>query len=94
MGKLVLVGAAFLTILLSYRYTVAQAIPAMDYYLLLTFSLLGALTLICAENFLIIFLGLEMMSIPIYALVGLNRYKSRAGESALKYLLLMPRLPD
>ncbi|MBD3288506.1 NADH-quinone oxidoreductase subunit NuoN [candidate division KSB1 bacterium] len=87
-GKLAIIGAGILTILLSARYTMAQSIPAADYYLLLCFSLLGALTLIAAENFLMIFLSLEMMSIPIYALVGLKRYNSRVGESAIKYLLL------
>ena len=87
-GKLALIGAGLLTILMSARYTLSQAIPAIDYYLLLCFSLLGALTLIAAENFLIIFLSLEMMSIPIYALVGLKKYNPRAGESAMKYLLL------
>ncbi len=87
-GKLALVGAGVLAILMSARYTLTQAIPAIDYYLLLCFSLLGALTLIAAENFLMIFLCLEMMSIPIYALVGLKKYNPRAGESAMKYLLL------
>lgn len=87
-GKITIVGAGLLAILMSYRYTVTREIPATDFYLLLAFSMLGALTLICAENLLVIFLALEMMSIPVYALVGLQRYKSRAGESALKYLLL------
>ncbi len=87
-GKLAILGAGILTILLSARYTLSQSIPANDYYLLLCFSLLGALTLIAAENFLMIFLSLEMMSIPIYALVGLKRYNSKVGESAIKYLLL------
>ncbi len=87
-GKLALVGAGLLAILMSARYTLSQAIPAIDYYLLLCFSLLGALTLIAAENFLMIFLCLEMMSIPIYALVGLKKFNPRAGESAMKYLLL------
>jgi len=87
-GKLALIGAGLATILLSSRYTLSQSIPAADYYLLLCFSLLGALTLIASENFLMIFLSLEMMSIPIYALVGLKRYSAKAGESAIKYLLL------
>jgi len=87
-GKLALISAGILAVLLSWRYTQAQSIPGMDYYLLLCFSLLGAVTLIAAENFLMIFLALEMMSIPIYALVGLKRFGSRAGESAIKYLLL------
>jgi NADH-quinone oxidoreductase subunit N len=60
----------------------------MDYYLLLCFSLLGALTLIAAENFLMIFLSLEMMSIPIYCLVGMIRFRPQSGEGALKYLIL------
>jgi NADH-quinone oxidoreductase subunit N len=87
-GKLALIGAGLLAILMSARYTLSQPIPAIDYYLLLCFSLLGALTLIAAENFLMIFLCLEMMSIPIYALVGLKKFNPRAGESAMKYLLL------
>lgn len=87
-GKIALIGAGLFTVLMSARYTLSQVIPATDYYLLLLFSLLGALTLIAAENFLMIFLALEMMSLPIYALVGLKKYNTRAGESAIKYLLL------
>lgn len=87
-GKLALIGAGLLTVFMSARYTRTQSIPAIDYYLLLCLSLLGALTLIAAENFLMIFLSLEMMSIPIYALVGLKRFNSRAEESSVKYILL------
>ena len=87
-GKIALLSAGLLAVLMSSRYTLTQAIPAIDYYLLLCFSLLGALTLIAAENFLMIFLSLEMMSIPIYALVGLKRFNQRADESAMKYLML------
>ena len=87
-GKLAILAAGILTVLLSVRYATFQAMPGIDYYLLLCFSLLGALTLIAAENFILLFLALEMMSIPIYALVGLKRYAPRAGESAMKYLLL------
>lgn len=88
LGKLALVIAGFFAILLSYRYVLAQSIPAADYYVLLLFSVLGGITLICAENFVVIFLALEMMSIPIYALVGLKRFNPRSGESAIKYILL------
>lgn len=87
-GKIALIVATTLVVLLSYRYIYTQHIPAADYFLLLLFSLLGAMVLISTENLLVLFLALEMMSIPIYALVGLHRYKSRAGESAIKYLLL------
>lgn len=87
-GKIALIGAGLFAVLMSARYTLSQVIPATDYYMLLLFSLLGALTLIAAENFVMIFLALEMMSLPIYALVGLKKFNTRAGESAMKYLLL------
>ncbi len=87
-GKIALIGAGLFAVLMSARYTLSQVIPATDYYMLLLFSLLGALTLIAAENFVMIFLALEMMSLPIYALVGLKKFNTRAGESAIKYLLL------
>ncbi|MBN1352151.1 NADH-quinone oxidoreductase subunit N [candidate division KSB1 bacterium] len=88
LGKFALMLAGFFAVLLSYRYLSSQDIPGADYYVLLLFSLLGGITLICAENFVVVFLGLEMMSIPIYGLVALKRYGSRAGESAIKYVLL------
>jgi len=87
-GKIAIISAGLFAVLMSARYTLAQVIPATDYYVLLLFSLLGALTLIAAENFVVIFLALEMMSLPIYALVGLKKFNPRAGESAIKYLLL------
>ncbi|MEE3003424.1 MAG: NADH-quinone oxidoreductase subunit N [Pseudomonadota bacterium] len=58
-----------------------------DYYLLLLLSLLGMFVLPSASNLLIVFLGVELMSLPIYALVALWRDKPACVEAALKYFV-------
>lgn len=55
---------------------------------LLLSSLYGVCLLLSADNFLITFLGLELMSIPVYALILLAYRRPESAESALKYLVL------
>jgi len=60
----------------------------LEFPLLLVASLYGLSLLPSAQNALVMFLGLEMMSIPVYALVVLAFRRPQAAESALKYLVL------
>lgn len=60
----------------------------LEFPLLLVCSLYGLSLLPSAQNALVLFLGLEMMSIPVYALVVLAFRRPQAAESALKYLVL------
>lgn len=55
---------------------------------LLLSSLYGVCLLLSADNYLITFLGLELMSIPVYALILLAYRRPQSAESALKYLVL------
>src|SRR5207248_10188923 len=55
---------------------------------LLLFSLLGMMVLISAASFLTIFLGLELMSLCLYAMVALNRDSAISIEAAMKYFVL------
>ena len=48
----------------------------------------GMMLLVAARDLMIVFLGIELMSISVYALAGLNRRSERAAEGALKYFLL------
>ena len=59
-----------------------------EYYTLLLFALLGMQLMIFANDLLIIFLGLELMSICFYVLAGFLRKRVKSNESALKYFLL------
>ena len=59
-----------------------------EFYVLALFSLLGQMVMISGNNFLSIYLGLELMSLSLYALVALQRDSARATEAAMKYFIL------
>jgi NADH-quinone oxidoreductase subunit N len=59
-----------------------------QFYLLLLSSLYGVCLLLSADSFLTLFLGLEIMSLPVYALVLLAFRRPQSAEAALKYLVL------
>jgi len=59
-----------------------------EFYVLAMFSLLGQMVMISANNFLIIYLGLELMSLSLYALVALRRDSAVSTEAAMKYFVL------
>jgi NADH-quinone oxidoreductase subunit N len=59
-----------------------------EFYVLALFSLLGQMVMISGNNFLIIYLGLELMSLSLYALVALRRNSAVSTEAAMKYFIL------
>jgi NADH-quinone oxidoreductase subunit N len=59
-----------------------------EFYILALFSLLGQFVMISANNFLTIYLGLELMSLSLYALIALRRDSKVAIEAAMKYFIL------
>ena len=58
------------------------------FYILALFSLLGQMVMISANNFLIIYLGLELMSLSLYAMVAMRRDHAISTEAAMKYFIL------
>jgi NADH-quinone oxidoreductase subunit N len=59
-----------------------------DFFSLLLFSSAGMVLFASSTDLLILFLGLELLSIPVYILSGYNRADGKSGEAALKYFLL------
>lgn len=59
-----------------------------EFYVLALFSLAGQMVMISGNNFLVIYLGLELMSLSLYALVALRRGSSVSTEAAMKYFVL------
>jgi NADH-quinone oxidoreductase subunit N len=59
-----------------------------EFYVLTLFALLGQMVMISGNNFLVIYLGLELMSLSLYALVALRRDHSVSTEAAMKYFIL------
>ena len=62
--------------------------PGGPFYPLLVSSLLGVCLVVSADSFLTLFLGVELMSIPVYVLVVLAFQREESAEAALKYLVL------
>ena len=83
----ILIAAAF-TILMSLDYASDNQLAGAEYYSLLLFSTLGMMLMAAAGDLIVIFLGLETMSIAVYVLAGLRRRDPRSNEAAIKYFLL------
>ncbi len=69
-------------------YLIARDEDKGEFYILGLFSILGMLVLISAHNLLTVYLGLELLSLSLYALVALNRNSAASSEAAMKYFVL------
>ncbi|MDO9218427.1 MAG: NADH-quinone oxidoreductase subunit NuoN, partial [Lacisediminimonas sp.] len=84
--------AVGLTLIYSRQYTTQRDMLSGalggEFYVLALFSLLGQMVMISGNNFLIIYLGLELMSLSLYALVAMRRNHAVSTEAAMKYFVL------
>ena len=86
--ELAILFVAAAIVLMSLNYADETRLPGAEYYSLILFAALGMMLMAAAGDLIIIFLGLETMSIAIYVLAGLKRTDPRSGEAAIKYFLL------
>lgn len=86
--SLMFLGTGILTILLSKSYLERQNIHRSEYYMLIIFSIAGMMLMASAMDLIVLFLGIELMSICLYVLAGFMRTKEQSNESSLKYFLL------
>ena len=84
---LFLVGTG-VAILMSVRYLELERENHGEYYALLLFSVVGMMCMAAGFDIVLIFIGLELMAISTYVLVGFLRGDKRSNEAALKYMLL------
>jgi NADH-quinone oxidoreductase subunit N len=84
---LFLAGTA-VAILMSIRYLEIERENHGEFYALLLFAVIGMMCLAAGNDLVLIFIGLELMAISTYILVGFLRSNRRSNEAALKYLLL------
>src|SRR5581483_5326531 len=84
---LFLAGAA-ISILVSVRYLEIEHENHGEFYALILFSVVGMMCMAAGFDIVLIFIGLELMAISTYVLVGFLRSDRRSNEAALKYLLL------
>ncbi len=86
--KLAFCAIGTITILSSIDYVRRRGIDFAEYYALILFSLLGMMIMTSSRNFLMLFVGLETMSIPIYALCGIIQKDERSVEASMKYFFM------
>jgi NADH-quinone oxidoreductase subunit N len=86
--NLLLLIAAGVTILTSLRYLSDEGNDIYEYFVLLLFATAGMMFMVSANHFLVIFVGLETLSIAIYVMAGMMPDNQKSREAGLKYLLL------
>ncbi len=72
----------------SRRYLEERGLLTGEYFALTLFALLGMMVMISANHLLILYLGLELLSLSLYTLIALNRDSSASTEAAMKYFVL------
>ena len=86
--KFIFLGVTFLTVLISFRYLKIEEINLGEYYSLLLFSTIGMMIMASGNDLLTIYIGLELLSIPVYILVGFLKRDLASQEGGIKYFLL------
>ena len=84
---LVVIGT-FAIIALSFSYFGGRSGEREEFYLLLLLATLGAMVLTAATHFASLFLGIELLSVSLYALTAYHRHSLRSTEAGVKYLIL------
>lgn len=85
---LIFLLAAGITIIISPSYLKKENMEHGEYYALMLFSVSGMMLMASGGDLLVLFLGLEIMTIAVYVLVGFKRYDIKSNEAILKYFFL------
>jgi len=80
--------ATLITLVYARPYAASREMLKGELFILSLFALLGISVMLSANNFLVIYLGLELMSLSLYALVALRRDHAVSTEAAMKYFVL------
>ena len=86
--KLAAYGAVSAALVYSRQYLLDRGLLRGEYLALLLFALLGMMVMMSANSFLSVYLGLELLSLCLYAMVALNRDSAASTEAAMKYFVL------
>lgn len=85
---LIFIITAALSVLVALSYLHDKAMQRGEYYTLILFSTSGMMLMGAATDLIVVFLGLEIMSIALYVLAAFNRRQMASGEAGMKYFVL------
>lgn len=86
--KLLLYVCGVVIILYAKQYIIDKKMLRGEFYAIFLFAILGMMVMISANNMLILYVGLELLSLSLYGLVALNRDSLKATEAAMKFFIL------
>ena len=86
--KALILLAAILVLIISERYRSIENLYLFEYPLLILFSILGMLVMLSANNFITLYLGLELQSLALYVLAAAKKDSLKSSEAGLKYFIL------
>jgi NADH-quinone oxidoreductase subunit N len=86
--KILAIGGSAAAILMSIDYDRSENQQRFEYSVLIVLSTLGMLMLISAADLIALYLGLELMSLPLYVVAASHRNSLRSSEAGLKYFVL------
>lgn len=83
----VVLACAVLTLMSSFKYLDDEGIHYPEYHILILFSTVGMMIMMSALDFIVLFIGLEIMSLCVYSLVAFRRADRKCNEASLKYFI-------
>ncbi len=86
--KVAILAVSMVAFVYSLEYQRAREQIQGEYYVLGLFAILGMLIMVSAHHFLVLYLGLELMSLSLYAMIAMHRDSKDACEAAMKYFVL------
>jgi len=86
--SVIILGCGLVGIALSYDYLKREGLERGEYYVLMLFSIIGMMLMGMAADLIVVFLALELLSIPLYVLAGFAKPRFESEEASLKYFLL------
>ncbi len=86
--KLMIYLGTSVVLVYSRSYNALRGMFRGEFYVLVLLAMLGMMVMVSGQNFLSIYMGLELLSLCLYALVALDRDNPRATEAAMKYFVL------
>lgn len=78
----------FVALLYSRQYLKERGLNKGEYYVLAIFAVLGMMVMVSSHSMLVLYIGLELLSLSLYAMVALNRDSTASTEAAMKYFVL------
>ena len=87
-SDMVFLVGAIIAIAISLDYNTREGIFIAESHVLVLFAVGGMMLMVASRDLMLLFLGIETMSVAVYVLAGLNRRSARSAEGALKYFLL------